>query len=225
MEPRLPGAVDFGVAAEAAGASSLWVAEIWSYDALTGLAFLAARTSTVTLGTFVVQLGSRSPALLATSSLSLEELSGGRFVLGVGVSGPKVMEGWHGVRFDKPLQMTRETVEIVRIIARGERLEHPGRVYPLPLPDGSGRGLQPLVNPRHVPVYIAAMGPKNLALTGEVADGWIGNAFMPEAADTFLEPLAEGARRAGRSLTELELVAPAAVEIVADEEERYRVAR
>ena len=107
--------------------------EVWGYDALTGLAYLAAKTSTIKLGTFVVQLGSRSPALLATSALSLQELSDGRFLLGVGTSGPRVMEGWHGVRFRKPVQTTRETIEIVRIISRGDRLEHPGEIYPLPL--------------------------------------------------------------------------------------------
>jgi len=96
------------------------------------------------LGTFVVQLGSRSPALLATSALSLQSLSGGRFHLGIGVSGPAVMEGWHGVRFRKPVQATRETIEIVRIISRGDKLEHDGEIYPLPLPDSAGRALRPL---------------------------------------------------------------------------------
>ncbi|HZC92056.1 MAG TPA: LLM class flavin-dependent oxidoreductase, partial [Mycobacterium sp.] len=108
IEPRLPGAVEFAVAAERIGVSSLWIPEVWGYDALTGLAYLAAKTSSIDLGTFVVQLGSRSPALLATSALSLEELSGGRFILGIGTSGPRVMEGWHGVRFRKPVQTTRE---------------------------------------------------------------------------------------------------------------------
>ena len=121
IEPRLPGAVEFAVAA--LGVSSLWVPEVWGYDALTGLAYVAAKTSTIKLGTFVVQLGSRSPALLATSALSLQELSDGRFLLGVGTSGPRVMEGWHGVRFRKPVETTRETIEIVRIVSRGDRLD------------------------------------------------------------------------------------------------------
>lgn len=216
LEPRLPGAVDFAVAAERAGVSSLWVAEVWSYDALTGLAYLAAKTSTVRLGTFVVQLGSRSPALLATSALSIQELSGGRFDLGIGVSGPRVMEGWHGVRFRKPVQATRETIEIIRTVSSGQRLEHAGEIYPLPLPDSAGRALQPMVRPAHVPVYIAAMGPRNLRLTGELADGWLGNAFIPEAAEVFFGPLREGAERAGRTLADLDLVAPVAVEITSD---------
>jgi F420-dependent oxidoreductase-like protein len=216
VEPRLPGAADFAAAAERIGVSSLWIPEVWGYDALTGLAYLAAKTDSIGLGTFVVQLGSRSPALLATSALSLQELSGGRFLLGIGTSGPRVMEGWHGVRFQKPVQTTRETIEIIRIVSRAERLEHPGEVYPLPLPDSRGTALRPLVRPAHVPVYVAAMGPRNLRLTGELADGWLGNAFIPEAADVFLSPLREGADRAGRKLDELDLVAPVAVEFYED---------
>jgi F420-dependent oxidoreductase-like protein len=212
IEPRLPGAVEFAVAAERIGVTSLWIPEVWGYDALTGLAYLAAKTSSIKLGTFVVQLGSRSPAMLATSALSLQELSGGRFLLGIGTSGPRVMEGWHGVRFRKPVQTTRETIEIVRIVSRGERLEHAGEVYPLPLPDSRGAALRPMVRPDHVAVYVAAMGPQNLRLTGEMADGWLGNAFIPEAAEVFFGPLREGAQQAGRTLDQLDLVAPVAVE-------------
>jgi F420-dependent oxidoreductase-like protein len=225
IEPRLPGAVEFAVAAEQAGISSLWIPEVWGYDALTGLAYLAAKTSSVQLGTFVVQLGSRSPALLATSALSLQELSAGRFILGVGTSGPRVMEGWHGVRFRKPVQTTRETIEIIRTVSRGERLEHTGEIYPLPLPDSRGAALRPMVRPEHVPVYIASMGPRNLELTGEMADGWLGNAFIPEAAEVFLGPLREGAQRAGRTLDELDLVAPVAVEFHEDQASSDAAAR
>jgi len=212
VEPRAPGAAEFAIAAERIGVASLWVPEVWGYDALTGLAFLAAKTTTIGLGTFVVQLGSRSPALLATSALSLQELSGGRFMLGVGTSGPGVMEGWHGVRFRRPVQTTRETIEIIRIVSRGERLEHAGEIYPLPLPDSDGSVLRPLVRPDHVPIYIAALGPQNLRLTGEVADGWLGNTFIPEAAEVFLGPLRQGAEGAGRTLGDIDLVAPVAVE-------------
>jgi F420-dependent oxidoreductase-like protein len=217
IEPRLPGATEFAVAAEQMGVASLWVPEVWGYDALTGLGYLAAKTSSIKLGTFVVQLGSRSPALLATSALSLQELSAGRFILGIGTSGPRVMEGWHGVRFRKPVQTTRETIEIIRTVSRGERLEHTGEVYPLPLPDSRGAALRPLVRPDHVPVYVAAMGPQNLRLTGEMADGWLGNAFIPEAAEVFFGPLREGAQQAGRSLDDLDLVAPVAVEFHDDQ--------
>lgn len=225
IEPRLPGAVEFAVAAERLGVDSVWIPEVWGYDALTGLAYLAAKTSTLRLGTFVVQLGSRSPAMLATSALSIQELSDGRFLLGVGTSGPRVMEGWHGVRFRKPVETTRETIEIVRIVSRGERLEHPGEIYPLPLPDSSGAALMPLVRPRYVPVYVAAMGPRNLRLTGEMADGWLGNAFIPEAAEVFLGPLREGAGRAGRTLADLDLVAPVAVEFHSDDASADAAAR
>jgi F420-dependent oxidoreductase-like protein len=225
IEPRLPGAVEFALAAEQVGVASLWIPEVWGYDALTGLAYLAAKTSSIQLGTFVVQLGSRSPALLATSALSLQELSGGRFILGVGTSGPRVMEGWHGVRFRKPVQATRETIEIIRTISRGERLEHAGEIYPLPLPDSRGTALKPMVRPDHVPVYIASMGPRNLELTGEAADGWLGNAFIPEAAEVFLGPLRVGAQRAGRTLDELDLVAPVALEFHDDQASSEAAAR
>jgi len=145
--------------------------------------------------------------------------------LGVGTSGPGVMEGWHGIRFRKPVETTRETIEIVRIVSRGDLLEHPGEIYPLPLADSSGAALRPLVNPRHVPVYVAAMGPRNLGLTGEMADGWLGNAFIPEAAEVFFGPLREGAERAGRTLADLDLVAPVAVEIHDDEASADAAAR
>lgn len=225
MEPRAPGAAEFAVAAERIGVASLWVPEVWGYDALTGLAFLAAKTSEIGLGTFVVQLGSRSPALLATSAMSLQELSGNRFTLGVGSSGPGVMEGWHGVRFRRPVQTTRETIEIIRTVSRGDRLEHDGEIYPLPLPDSDGNALRPMVRPGHVPVYVAAMGPQNLRLTGETADGWLGNAFIPEAAEVVFGPLREGAARAGRTLADLDLVAPVAVEFTDTREEGDAAAR
>ncbi|QYG91016.1 LLM class flavin-dependent oxidoreductase [Iamia sp. SCSIO 61187] len=216
FDPHAPDAGAHARRLEELGVASVWVPEVWGYDALTGLAHVAAQTTTIGLGTFVVQLGARSPALLATSALSLQSLSGGRFTLGVGVSGPQVMEGWHGVRFTRPVQTTRETVEIIRTVSRGERLVHDGVVYPLPLPDSEGRALRPLVAPAHVPVHIAAMGPANLRLTGEVADGWLGNAFVPEAADVVLDALGEGAAAAGRTLADLDLVAPVAVELTDD---------
>lgn len=225
IDPHHPGASAFASEAERVGVSSVWVPEVWGYDALTGLAHLAARTTTIGLGTFVVQLGSRSPALLATSALSLQSLSGGRFRLGVGVSGPAVMEGWHGVRFRRPVQATRETIEIIRTVSRGDPLEHHGEIYPLPLPESAGRVLRPMVAPADVPIYIASMGPANLRLTGEVADGWLGNAFIPEAAEAFLGPLREGAERAGRGLGALDLVAPVAVEFTVDDAEADEAAR
>jgi F420-dependent oxidoreductase-like protein len=211
-----PDDVAFVREAERLGAASVWVPETWGQDALTPLAYLAGQTSTIRLGSSIVQLGARSPAMVAMSAMSLQLLSGGRFLLGVGVSGPQVMEGWHGVRFGSPLAVTRETIEIVRTVAAGERLRHDGRVYQLPLPDGPGRALRSALAPTRVPIYVAALGPRNLELTGELADGWIGNTFMPEHAAVFTDRLAAGAAAAGRQLAELDLVIPVAVEFTED---------
>jgi F420-dependent oxidoreductase-like protein len=212
----------FAVEAERLGADSLWVAEAWGYDAFTPLAFLAARTDRIRLATGIAQLGARTPALLAMSAMSMQELSGGRFLLGLGTSGPQVMEGWHGVRFGSPLAMTRETLEILRTVTSGERLVHDGAVYQLPLPGSGGKAIRSMAAPVRVPVYLAAMGPKNLALTGELADGWLANAFMPETAAAFLEPLTDGTARAGRTPAELDIVVPVGVEFTDDEEEAAR---
>jgi F420-dependent oxidoreductase-like protein len=214
--------VTFVAEAERLGADSVWVAEAWGYDAFTPLAYLAARTSRIRLATGIAQLGARTPALLAMSAMSMQALSGRRFLLGLGTSGPQVMEGWHGVRFASPLGMTRETIEILRTVTAGERLTHDGAVYRLPLPDGAGRAIRSPAPPTPVPVYLAAMGPKNLALTGELADGWLANTFMPETAAAFLEPLAEGAARAGRAVADLDVVVPVGVEFTDDEEEAAR---
>jgi F420-dependent oxidoreductase-like protein len=202
--------------AEALGAHSVWAPEAWGYDALTPLAFLAARTSTIRLGSGIAQLGARTPAMLAMSALSLQALSGGRFLLGLGVSGPQIMEGWHGVRFAAPLRATRETVEIVRAIAAGHRLDYQGGAYQIPLPGGAGRPIRSMVAPAPVPIYLAALGPRNLELTGELADGWIGNAFIPEPASAFVDHLQAGASRAGRSLDGLDLLIPVSLEITDD---------
>ena len=214
--------VTLAVEAERLGADSVWVAEAWGYDAFTPLAFLAARTQRVRLATGIAQLGARTPAMLAMSAMSMQQLSGGRFLLGLGTSGPQVMEGWHGVRFGSPLGLTRETVEILRTVSSGERLTHDGAVYPLPLPGGAGRAIRSMAPPVRVPVYLASMGPKNLALTGEVADGWLANTFMPETAEAFLGPLREGAERAGRTLADLDVVVPVGVEFTDDEEAAAR---
>lgn len=205
---------------ERIGATSVWIPEAWGYDALTPLAHLAAVTSTIRLATGIVQVGARTPAMLAMQAMSVQHLSGGRLVLGLGSSGPRIMESWHGVPFARPVATMRETIEIVRQIARGDRLEHHGEVFDLP-PDGRGiRSMVPPVDP--IPMVVAALGPKNLELTGEVADGWLGNAFMPEHADVFLDPIRAGCARAGRSVEELELVMPVAVEVTDDPEEAGR---
>ena len=214
--------VDFVVEADRLGAHSVWVPEAWGQDALTPLAYLAARTAAIRLGSGIVQVGARTPANLAMAALSLQTLSGGRFLLGLGTSGPQVMEGWHGVRFPSPLTATRETIEIVRRVAAGEKLEYHGRVYELPLPDGPGRAIRSMLAVEvPVPIYIAALGPRNLALTGEVADGWIGTAFLPERADAFLPFLEAGLATAGggRTLADLDLLIPVAVEFTDDVDE------
>jgi F420-dependent oxidoreductase-like protein len=205
--------------AERLGATSVWVAEAWGQDALTPLAFLAAQTERISLGSAIVQLGARTPAMLAMSAMSLQLLSGGRFRLGIGTSGPQVMEGWHGVKFSKPVAATRETIEIVRAVAAGQRVSYDGEIYQLPRPGGPGRALRSMLPPAAVPIYVAALGPRNLELTGQLADGWIGNAFMPEHSAVFLDRIAAGAATAGRRLSELDLVIPVSVEFTDDADE------
>src|SRR4051794_34724320 len=156
------------------------------------------------------------------SAMSLQALSGGRFVLGLGTSGPQVMEGWHGVRFDRPVRRTRETIEIIRAISSGQRLAYDGEVYTLPLPGGEGRSIRSAMPPTDIPIYIASLGPANLRMTGQLADGWIGNSFLPESADVFLQPMADGAADAGRHLSDLDLTVAVGVEFTDDVEEAGR---
>ncbi|MDH3296129.1 MAG: LLM class flavin-dependent oxidoreductase [Acidimicrobiia bacterium] len=214
--------MDFVRQAEALGVDSVWTPEAWTYDALTPLAYIAALTERIRLATGVVQLGARSPAMLAMSALAMQELSGGRFILGVGTSGPQVMEGWHGVRFDRPVTRTSETIDIVRSIAAGEKLAYDGVVHQLPLPASQGRSLRSPVAGAEIPIYVASMGPANLRLTGAKADGWIGTAFMPESADVFIDPIAEGAAGAGRTMDDIELTAAVTLEFADDPEEAAR---
>ena len=196
------------VEAERLGVDCLWSAEAWGHDAVTPLAFMAARTSRIRLGTGIMQAGTRTPALVAMTAMSLNAMSGGRFNLGLGVSGPQVIEGWHGVRFERPIQRMRETVEIVRRAARGERLAYKGRIYEVPLPGGEGKALRSAAKPQpDIPVYLATLSPKSLEMTGEIADGWLGTSFMPEHARVFLDHLEAGAVGAGRSLAQLDLQA------------------
>ena len=196
------------VEAERLGVDSLWSAEAWGHDAATPLAFMAARTSRIRLGTGIMQAGTRTPALIAMTAMSLAAMSGGRFMLGLGVSGPQVIEGWHGIRFERPVQRLRETVEIVRRAARGERLAYKGKIYELPLPGGEGKALRSAARPQpEIPIYLATLSPRSLEMTGEIADGWLGTSFMPEHARVFFDHLEAGAARAGRSLAQLDLQA------------------
>ena len=193
--------------------------ESWGYDAITSLAYLAARTEDIALGTGIIQLGTRSPANLAMTAMGMQSISDGRFRLGLGTSGPQVVEGWHGVSFGRPIQRTREIIEIVRLATSGRRVNYDGEIYRLPLPDGEGRALRSSSPPVHVPIYVAALGPRNLELTGELADGWIGGSFIPETAEVFLKHIRAGAERVGRSLEDLDLQIPLSVEITDDVEE------
>ena len=216
IDPRSPRVLELAREADRVGVDSVWVAEFWAFDAFTPLAAIAAVTERVRLATGIAQLGARTPAMLAMSAQSVQAISGGRFVLGIGTSGPQVMEGWHGVEFARPIQRTRETIEILRMITSGERLAYDGKSYVLPLPGGEGRSIRSLAAPMEVPVYVASLGPANLALTGELADGWIGNSFFPEHADVYFGPIADAASAARRSLTDLDLVVAAAVEFTDD---------
>jgi F420-dependent oxidoreductase-like protein len=181
--------------AERLGVDSIWVPEFWAYDAFTPLAAIAAVTERVRLATGIAQLGARTPAMLAMSAMSLQ-----------------VMEGWHGVEFSRPVRRTRETIEIIRMITAGERLRYSGEVYKLPLPGGEGTAIRSRAGTCFVPIYVAALGPANLALTGELADGWIGNSFFTESSEVFFGPIETAAQRAGRSLSDLDLVVAVSVE-------------
>ncbi|NQY55794.1 MAG: LLM class flavin-dependent oxidoreductase [Ilumatobacteraceae bacterium] len=211
--------LDFVREADRLGVESAWVPEYWGFDALTPLAAAAVATDRIRLATGIVQLGTRTPAMLAMSAMTLQHLSDGRFVLGLGTSGPQVMEGWHGVPFSRPVTRTRETIEIIRTVTRGDRLEYAGSVYELPLPGGEGKALRAAAPPTEVPIYVASLGPANLRLTGALADGWIGNSFFTETSDVFFDELRSGAVAAGRSLSDLDLTVSASVEITDDVDE------
>ena len=203
---------EFVVEAERLGVDYVWSAEAWGNDAVTPLAYLAAKTSRIKLGTGIMQAVARTPANVAMTAMTLASMSHGRFVLGLGASGPQVVEGWHGVPFRKPIRRIREIIEIVRIVSRGERLEYHGEIYDLPLPGGEGKPLKSAARPEpNIPVYLATLSPKSLEMTGEIADGWIGTSFIPEHANVFFDHIARGAERAGRRLTDIDLQAGGAI--------------
>ncbi|MEA2469539.1 MAG: hypothetical protein QOE38_538 [Thermoleophilaceae bacterium] len=185
--------------AESAGFDSVWAAEAYGSDAATILAWLAAQTDKIKIGSSIFQMPGRSPAMTAMTAATLDNLSNGRMILGIGSSGPQVAEGWHGQRFAKQLARTREYVAIVRKALARERLEFQGETYQLPLPDGPGKALKLMMAPvqEKIPIYIAAIGPKNTQLTGEIADGWMPTFFSPEHVGEFRKLLEEGAERAG----------------------------
>jgi F420-dependent oxidoreductase-like protein len=206
----------YTVEAERLGVAFAWSAEAWAHDALTPLAYLAGKTERITLGTGIVQVGTRTPALIAMTSMAMASLTRDRFILGLGVSGPQVIEGWHGLPFDRPITRMRETIEIVRAIARGERSHYQGTIYQLPRPGGEGKALRSGARPHQFPIYLATLSPKSLELTGELADGWLGTSFIPEQAEVMFSHIRAGADRAGRSLADLDLQAGGAVEFSDD---------
>jgi F420-dependent oxidoreductase-like protein len=188
--------------AESLGYDSVWTAEAYGSDAATVLGWLAGKTSTIKLGSAIFQMPGRSPAMTAMTAATLDVISGGRMLLGIGSSGPQVAEGWHGERFGHQLQRTREYVEILRMALARERVVYEGERYQLPLPDGPGKALKLMIAPvqERIPIYLAATGPKNTALCGELFDGWLPTFFAPEYLGESLELLNEGAARAGKTL-------------------------
>jgi F420-dependent oxidoreductase-like protein len=210
--------------AEQLGYDSVWAAEAYGSDAATVLAWLAGQTEKINLGSAIFQMPARSPAMAAMTAATLDQISGGRFRLGIGPSGPQVSEGWHGVRFARQLQRTREYVEVVRKALARERLEYHGETIELPLPDGPGKALKLTIGPQQerIPVYIAAIGPKNVTLVGEIADGWLPVFFSPEHVGEFRPLLEEGAAKAGRSLDDGFDISPTVNVLISDDRDAAR---
>ena len=209
-EGRPHDVAELAVEAERAGFDSVWTSETWGSDGTVLLAWIAAHTDRIGLGAGVLQMPARSPAAAAMAALTLDHLSGGRFRLGLGVSGPQVGEGWHGAPFDGPIARTREYVDIVRSVLRREApVTAPGPNYPLPLSGGAGKALKPNVRPLRsdLPIPLAAMGPRNVALAAEIADGWIPFLFSPERPAAFEDAVADGSSRRAPGLADLD-VAP-----------------
>jgi F420-dependent oxidoreductase-like protein len=204
--------------ADRLGYDSVWAAEAYGSDAATVLAWLAAGTERIKVGSAIFQMPARSPAMTAMTAATLDQLSGGRFLLGLGTSGPQVAEGWHGQRFGRQLQRTREYVAVVRKALARERLEFQGETLELPLPDGPGKALKLMIAPvqERIRIYLAAIGPKNTTLAGEIADGWLPFLFSPEHVGDVRPLLEEGAARSGRSLDDFEIV-PSVSTMISDD--------
>jgi F420-dependent oxidoreductase-like protein len=209
--------------ADRLGYAVCWAAEAYGSDAPTVLSWVAAQTRQIDVGAAVMQIPARTPAMTAMTAATLDTLSGGRFRLGLGVSGPQVSEGWHGVRFDKPLARTREYVDIVRLALRRETVRYDGAHWTLPLPDGPGKAIKLTVHPvrDRIPIYLASVGPKNSELAGQIADGWLGIFFSPEHADAALDPIRAGRRAAGKGTQDNPLagfdVVPTVPVVIADD--------
>lgn len=218
-------AVERVQAMEKAGVDQVWVAEAYSFDAVSTLGFLAASTTTVELVSGILPIYSRTPTLTAMTAATLDSLSQGRFVLGLGASGPQVIEGWHGVPYSRPLGRTREVIEICRKVWKRERLVHDGRNYQMPLQEGGtglGKPLKLINTPlrEDIPIYIAAIGEKNVELTAEVANGWIPIFFYPEKAkDAWGASLDAGMAKRDASLGAMDIIAGGFAAITKTEEE------
>ena len=210
--------VDFVIEAEALGVDAVWSAEAWGQDAIAPLAFLAAKTERIRLGTGIMQISARTPSMTAMTALTMAAISNDRFMLGLGVSGPQVVEGLQGRPFKAPLARMRETVDIVRLAFEGNKLEYAGKHHELPLPGGEGKALR-LSQPANdqIPIYLATLGPKALEYTGEQADGWLGTSFTPDHADAHLDYIRRGAERSGRSISEIDIQAGGTVAFLEDD--------
>src|SRR4051794_2008033 len=209
--------------AESAGYDSVWAAEAYGSDTATGLAWIAGQTDRIRIGSAILQIPGRTPAMTAMTAATLDHLSDGRMILGIGTSGPQVAEGWHGQPFARQLKRTREYVDILRKALAREKLEYEGDTYVLPIPDGPGKALHLMIGTvqERVPIYIAAIGPKNTTLTGEIADGWIPTFFSPEHVGDARELLQEGADKAGKSLDDFD-IAPMVNVAIDDDLDRAR---
>jgi F420-dependent oxidoreductase-like protein len=210
--------------AESAGYESAWAAEAYGSDTATVLAWLAGQTERIKLGSGIFQMPARSPAMTAMTAATLDQLSGGRMLLGIGSSGPQVAEGWHGQPFAKQLQRTREYVAILRKALARERLEFDGESYKLPLPGGQGKALKLMIAPvqERIPIYLAAIGPNNTKLAGEIADGWLPFLFAPEHVAAARALLQEGADRTGRTIDESFDIAPSVNLCIDDDVDKAR---
>ena len=198
--------VDYTMAADRMGVDEAWSAEALGMDAIVPLAYLAAKTENIRLGTGIMQISSRVPSMMAMTAQSLDTVSKGRFNMGLGVSGPQVVEGLHGASFAKPLSRLRECMAILRMALNGEKLKYEGEHYVLPRPGGEGKPIRLSQPPRpNLPIYLATLGPKSLQMTGELADGWLGTCFLPEKGHVFLDDLRLGATNAGRSLADIDI--------------------
>ena len=198
--------VDYVVEAEKLGVDVVWSAEAWGQDAIAPLAYLAGRTNRIRLGTGIMQISARVPAMTAMTALTMAAISNDRFILGLGTSGPQVVEGLQGRPFDAPLTRMKETVEIIKLAFAGEKIEYHGKYHQLPLPGGQGKALR-LSQPGNsrIPIYLATLKPRALEYTGAAADGWLGTSFTPEHGGAHLDYIRKGAEAAGRSFADLEI--------------------